>query len=232
MDLMRLLRSLEEFLYELIGWLVFYPRTFWRILRNPGAIARYTQLEMEQPPENQFTETISPVLMLILSVTLAHALELVSKAPLPQVDTPAGRMLFGSEQGLLLTRSVAFCLYALLAALSTLRRQRTAITRDTLRTPFSIQAFLVSPFVVLLSAGFLMARGGEPWQPAAGWSLAAGSCLWYVWARASAYRAVSRAGWGKALVLVSLWFTVSTLAIVALMVAVGVGDVPQHVIAG
>lgn len=43
MDLMRLLRSLEEFLYELIGWLVFYPRTFWRILRHPGAIALHPQ---------------------------------------------------------------------------------------------------------------------------------------------------------------------------------------------
>jgi len=28
MDLIRLLRSLEEFLYELVGWLVFYPRMF------------------------------------------------------------------------------------------------------------------------------------------------------------------------------------------------------------
>lgn len=67
MDPMRLLRSLEEFLYELVGWLVFYPRTFWRILRHPGAIARYTRQELGQAPERQFTETISPVLMLVLS---------------------------------------------------------------------------------------------------------------------------------------------------------------------
>ena len=79
MDLMRILRSLEEFLYELVGWLVFYPRTFWRIMRHPDAIARYTQLELEQDPERQFTETISPVLMLILSVVLILLLVLAIK---------------------------------------------------------------------------------------------------------------------------------------------------------
>ena len=109
MDLMRILRSLEEFLYELVGWLVFYPRTFLRIIRHPDAIARYTQLELEQPPERQFTETISPVLMLILSVVLAHALEMISRAPPLETTTPVAQLLFGSEQALLLTRCVVFC---------------------------------------------------------------------------------------------------------------------------
>jgi hypothetical protein len=72
MDLVRLLRSLEEFLYELVGWLVFYPRTFWRILRHPGAIARYTRMELARDEGGQFQDTISPVLMLILSVGIAH----------------------------------------------------------------------------------------------------------------------------------------------------------------
>ena len=35
MDFMRILRSLEEFLYEVMTWLVFYPRTMWRALRHP-----------------------------------------------------------------------------------------------------------------------------------------------------------------------------------------------------
>ncbi|MFT3897169.1 MAG: hypothetical protein QM719_05670 [Thermomonas sp.] len=59
MDMMRLLRSLEEFLYELVGWLVFYPRTLWRILFHPGAIARYTRMELQQEPDRQFQETIA-----------------------------------------------------------------------------------------------------------------------------------------------------------------------------
>lgn len=40
MDLIRLLRSLEEFLYELVGWLVFDPRMFWRVVQQGGDHSR------------------------------------------------------------------------------------------------------------------------------------------------------------------------------------------------
>lgn len=157
MDLVRLLRSLEEFLYELVGWLVFYPRTFWRILRHPGAIARYTRMELARDEGGQFQDTISPVLMLILSVGIAHGLELVLQTAVPTLTSPLGQRLLGSEQGLLLTRSVVFCIYALGASLATLRRERKPITRETLREPFSIQTFLVCPFLVLNALGFQLA---------------------------------------------------------------------------
>lgn len=113
MDLIRLLRSLEEFLYELVGWLVFYPRNLWRVLVHPGEDAHYTRREFSKDPEQRFAEAISPVLMLILSVVLAHALEVSTRTAPLEVSGPVGKLLFGSEQGLLLTRSAAFCIFAL-----------------------------------------------------------------------------------------------------------------------
>lgn len=217
MDLMRILRSLEEFLYELVGWLVFYPRTFLRIIRHPDAIARYTQLELEQPPERQFTETISPVLMLILSVVLAHALEMISRAPPLETTTPVAQLLFGSEQALLLTRCVVFCGYALVAALSILQQQRKAITRETLRAPFSIQAFLVSPFVVMLSTGILIARMEHAWAALAGGVVIVSGNVWYLWARTSAYRALVDIGWWGALARVSLAFVITSVLLIGLL---------------
>ena len=216
MDLMRLLPSLEEFLYELVGWLVFYPRTLWRIFRHPGAIARYTRAELAKDSEDKFTDTISPVLMLILSVVLAHAFEMASRLPMPKADSPVGRLAFGSDEGLLLTRSVVFCIFALGASLGTLRRGRQAITRDTLREPFSIQAFLVCPFVVLLSLGTLMARDARPWVVTLGVGIAMGSALWYIGARTVAYHALYGGGWFKPLLSVLAWFVMTTLAILAL----------------
>ena len=219
MDLMRLLRSLEEFLYELVGWLVFYPRTFWRILRHPGAIARYTRRELSEEPERQFQETISPVLMLILSVGLAHALEMALKLPSPRVESPLGQLLFGSEQGLLLTRSVIFCIYALGAALGTLRRERQAITRITLREPFSIQAFLACPFVVLLSIGLQMQRMDGQWIPVAGLALGIFACAWYVLARVSAYRALYHGPFWPVLATTTAWFVATSMVILAIITA-------------
>lgn len=217
MDLMRILRSLEEFLYELVGWLVFYPRTFWRVLRHPAAIARYTELELQQDPERQFTETISPVLMLILSVVIAHGLEMLSRIPSLETDTPVSQLLLGSDQALLLTRCVVFCAFALVAALSILQQQGKAITRETLRSPFSVQAFLVSPFVVMLSVGILVARVEHGWSQAAGGVLIAIGCLWYLWARTCAYRALVDIGWWSALTRVSVAFLVTSAVVVALL---------------
>ena len=214
MDLMRLLRSLEEFLYELVGWLVFYPRTFWRILLHPGAIARYTRQELAQPPERQFEETISPVLMLILSVVLAHVAEMALKVSMPVQTSAVGQLLFGTEQWLLLSRSAVFCIFALGAALGTLRHQRSRITRGTLREPFSIQAFLACPFVVLFSLGEQLAR--VPAVKPVGVVLACAAVAWYIAARTLAYRALYQVGWAKSLGLVLVSFTLTTVLVVGL----------------
>lgn len=219
MDLMRLLQSLEEFLYELVGWLVFYPRTFWRVLRHPGAIARYTRHELSEQPEQQFQETISPVLMLILSVGLVHASEMAMKLPVPELESPLGRLLFGSEEALLLTRSVMFCIFALGAALGTLKRERQPITRNTLREPFSIQAFLACPFVVLLSCGLQMLRMNAQWMQTIGLLLAIFACVWYVLARVAAYRALYHGPFWSVLATTVGWFIATSAALIAVMAA-------------
>ncbi|WP_372016349.1 hypothetical protein [Pseudoxanthomonas sp. 10H] len=212
MDLMRLLRSLEEFLYELVGWLVFYPRTLWRVLLHPGAIARYTHQELAQPPERQFEETISPVLMLILSVVVVHVVEMALKVKMPALASPVAQLLFGSEQWLLLTRSAVFSMYALGAAVGILRQQRRKITRETLREPFSIQAFLACPFVVLFSLGEQFAQ--LPGLHAAGVPLMAAAVAWYIAARTIAFRALHPVGWGRALALVLASFALTTALVV------------------
>jgi hypothetical protein len=35
MEFLKFIRSLEELLYEVMTWLLFYPRTLWRVLRHP-----------------------------------------------------------------------------------------------------------------------------------------------------------------------------------------------------
>lgn len=47
MDFIRLIRSLEELLYEGMTWLVFYPRTMVRIVAHPDAATRYSEDEQK-----------------------------------------------------------------------------------------------------------------------------------------------------------------------------------------
>lgn len=219
MDLIRLLRSLEEFLYELVGWLVFYPRTFWRIAVRPGAIATYTGSELAKPLEARFQSTISPVLMLILTVAIAHVLELATRAAFPASNSPVGGMLMGSEQGIMLTRSAIFCVYALGAALGTLRRQHLEVTRESLREPFSIQAFLACPFILGLAVGELMIRLSSPGWQTAGVVVQCIFVCWYIWARTVAFRALNAESWLKALALVLVSFALTTTVVIAFAAA-------------
>lgn len=50
---------------------MFYPRMFWRVLIHPGEVALYTRRERGKDLEHRFSDAISPVLMLILSVAIA-----------------------------------------------------------------------------------------------------------------------------------------------------------------
>ncbi|MCF7749829.1 hypothetical protein KQ945_03640 [Bacillus subtilis subsp. subtilis] len=217
MDLMRILRSLEEFLYELVGWLVFYPRTLWRVLRHPAVMARYVEGELGKPEEQRFADTISPVLMLILSVVIAHGIELVTRSHLAWGSGALAGMLFGTEQGLLLMRCIVFCTFAFTAALSTLRQRGQPVTRDTLRVPFSIQALLVSPFVVGASLAMAVGRTAPAWAEAGGGILFLATLAWYLGARVQVYRAFAVAGWFKAVGYVVGMFSLTAAALLAVL---------------
>ena len=130
-----------------------------------------------------------------------------------------GQLLFGSEQGLLLTRSVIFCIYALGAALGTMKRERQAITRNTLREPFSIQAFLACPFVVLSSSGLQMLRIEKQWIQISGLALAVFACAWYVLARVAAYRALHHGPFWPVLAITTTWFVATSMVILAIITA-------------
>ena len=45
MDFLKLIRSFEDLLFEVLTWLIFYPRTLWLTLRRPLTMAAYVEHE-------------------------------------------------------------------------------------------------------------------------------------------------------------------------------------------
>jgi hypothetical protein len=45
MDFLKLIRSLDELLYEIMSWLIFYPVTLWRALTRPLKMMDYSDAE-------------------------------------------------------------------------------------------------------------------------------------------------------------------------------------------
>ncbi len=177
MDFMRLLKSIEELLYELVSWLLFYPLTMWRTLRQPQAMMRYADMELTDDVSEQYTDTLSPPLFLLITLMLAHGVEL---ALVNQTTPWAPPPLLASASNLLMFRAVSFSILPLLMAVRLLRHKGARLTRDTLRPPFYSQCYVAAPFALVLSVGMLLARTESHTARIAGLACVFVAFTWYV----------------------------------------------------
>ncbi len=148
---MKLLKSLEELLYELVSWLLFYPVTMWRSVMRPLSMMRYADTELADRPEDQYDDTLSPPLFLLITLLLSQGLS----AAFPSVFDPAlGIKELGSDSNLLIARGVIFGIYPLSMAVTLLHLKKVRLTRNSLRPPFFSQCYVATPFVFILVLGF------------------------------------------------------------------------------
>ena len=131
---MKLLKSLEELLFELVSWLLFYPLTVWRSVTRPLSMMRYADVELGDRLEDQYNDTISPPLFLLLTLLLSQGL---SAAFPSEFETAAAAKELGSVSNLLIARGVVFGIYPLCMAVTLLRWKSVRITRNSLRPPFT-----------------------------------------------------------------------------------------------
>jgi hypothetical protein len=151
MGFLQLLRSIEELLYEIMAWLVFYPRTLGRVIRHPLQMLKYSERELGDASAEQYTDTLSPPLFLMLTILLAHGVELSFGQ---KVDAPTGvvgKLFANSEETMLLFRSVTFSIFPLMFAVAAVNRSEQDLDRSTLRRPFFSQCYLAALFALVIS---------------------------------------------------------------------------------
>ena len=76
MNFMAFLNSLDELLYEVVSWLVFYPLTLWRAAIHPWTMMRYADTELADTPDERFTDVLSPPKFLLITLLISHGVEL------------------------------------------------------------------------------------------------------------------------------------------------------------
>lgn len=187
MDFIRVLRSLEELIYEAMTWLLFYPRTLWRSAVSPLRMLRYAEDELADSAEQQFTDTLSPVLFLMITLALTHALNQAIGSGDAEFRGLM-RQLMSSEQNQLLTRTIAFAIFPLVYSIQQLRRSSQPIDRNSLRAPFYGQCFVAGVFALVLGVSSTMVRMNPDWARLLGTALTVGSVVWYV---------AVQAGWSR-----------------------------------
>lgn len=179
MDFIRILRSLEEFLYEVMTWLVFYPRTLLRTLLRPIHVLDYSRAELRKPEEEQFQDTLSAPLFLMLSLVISHLIELALHLHPFAHAGHAAETLFGSDQNLVILRSLMFAIFPLMFAVEQVRDTKQALTRKTLRGPFYGECYPASVFCLVIGIGGTTVQA-FPAKAAVGWALIVGALVWYL----------------------------------------------------
>ncbi|WP_432768869.1 MAG: hypothetical protein HEQ22_16130 [Sphingopyxis sp.] len=180
MDFLKLIQSLDELLYEIMSWLVFYPVTLWRTLTRPLKMMDYSDAELGDATEKQYTDTLSPPLFLLLTLAIGHAIELWLVGQNALVGNRVGLSAFISDDSsLILLRTVTFSLFPLLLAARLLHARSRKLDRDTLRAPFYSQCYLAAPFALLSGLSENLIRYAQPWSEASGVLLYLFALLWF-----------------------------------------------------
>lgn len=180
MNFVQWLNSLDELLYELMSWLVFFPVTLWRILRRPLAAMQYAEDQLLLEPDAQYRGTVSPPIMLILAIVLVQGVGLAINDTSPIVASHHGLAnLVNDNTSLLLLRLVLFGTFALMLATRKVNRSSADLDRDTLKPPFYAQCYAIAPFALLLSGGASAAGHHHPVVQLAGALAVAVAFLFY-----------------------------------------------------
>ena len=175
---MKWLNSLDELLYEVMSWLLFFPITLGRAAFRPIATMSAISSQAMLPEEQQYAAVLSPPLFLALALLLSH---MVATA-LGQTD-----LIIASHHGLadlvndnasaLVLRVVVFAAFPLFLAARLVRHSKVALDRGSLRQPFYEQCYPAAVFALGLSLGVSLGSDRHPVVPVIGHWLAVLSLL-------------------------------------------------------
>lgn len=176
MDLMKLLKSLEELLYEVMVMLVFFPRTLFLTVRHPQRMMDYADTELGDVQSEQYSDTLSPPLFLMICLFLSHLFEV----PFPTSGKSVLPEFLKDTQNLLIFRVFMFSLLPLVLSLRLLAKLNMALDRETLRPVFYSQCFVTAPIAMLIGAATAIGRIGSDNARLVAGALIVSGLAWYL----------------------------------------------------
>jgi hypothetical protein len=199
MDFMKWLSSLDELLYEVISWLVFYPLTLWRACTRPLGMMDYADAQLRLPDAEQYADALSPPLFLALSLAVAH----ICAAATGEVDKLVADRhglagMITDDASALAFRLLVFAIFPLMMSVRAVRIRQLPLDRQSLRLPFYAQCYPASLFALGLSIGTNLAGLTDERARISGPLLIAAAVVYYLaietrWFAARTGRSVLRA---------------------------------------
>ncbi len=215
MDFMKLLRSFEEFIFEAVSWLVFYPITVWRIVTRPLTTMAYSDAEQTDTEGGRYDDALSPPLLLLVTVVVVNGIAAALHVEDVHATSKVIRFLYESPQNLTLFRALVFSLLPLVAAATLLRRLNVRLSRETLRPPFYAQCYLAAPCSIALGLGQTIFHRPEVHDTVGAAVLILGA-VWFLVTETRWFRSRLGASWANA-AWTTVWSTLRAAAYLILL---------------
>ena len=171
MDLIKLLRSVEELIYEVALWVLLYPRTLAQALFFPSWIQPYVAGEWLRDERDRFDGFLSPPLVLAVSVMIPFVIFLDSMQPMrarPSAsDGQTLRTTLSSPQNLYVYYLIGTVTAPLGFAWALTSERRQRISRVTLKRHFYAQCLIASPMALLVWLFFFSIPAARAWEGSA-----------------------------------------------------------------
>lgn len=162
MDFNNFAKSVEEGIYDVMMWILFYPLSLLRIIVFPVSTLRYVEEQSRADPSTAFSDAMRPALLLFLSIAIGALLVPINAQEAAVLQqTRLGKVLVESWFALLIFRMVVYSIFALAGAVIYDLLTPGKVTRETLRTPFNQQCYICAPFALTFSALLVQLTRGE-----------------------------------------------------------------------
>lgn len=160
MNILNILEGIEKLVVELLLWIIFVPKTLFKILADPEWVPGYVEKELAKESD-RFDNYISPILLFLPASAVLFVIfnTLDPNAMMGAAKLPAGEkiiQLLQGDQGVL--AGLGFLSLPLLFALATELLRGAGITRQGIRRALYIQCFYFSPLTLSVFAFLLFSE--------------------------------------------------------------------------
>lgn len=196
MDFLGAMKAIEQFAYELMSWVLFFPLTIYRVIVKPARMLDYVAQESEKAEQDAFASAMRPTLFLLLALTIGVlAVPFTPDEAATVAGSRIGKAITESWVTLVLFRMIIFTAFPIAGALIHDIFTPGEVDRNTLKKPFSQQCYIMAPFALVTSPSLTLASRGDLW---AGLSLIV-AVVWLIAVEILFFRKQSSFGWAGAI---------------------------------
>ncbi len=141
MDIVKLIQSLQELVFEIVVWILLLPKTLFRALVRPDQMVKYVNSELGKEPEKQFDDYVPPVLFFLLLAVIPAAFYTWTGQGTSEDGGLLSQLTENNVLASAITTSISLLIY--LVWIEGLNKR--PLRRSGLRRLFFIQCYLVTP---------------------------------------------------------------------------------------